>query len=121
MPRFVILLHETPPDSDRATHWDLMLEVGDVLRTWAIGEEPRMGRFIDAEGLADHRLAYLDYEGPVSRDRGTVSRWDSGHYSVEQETATQMELRLHGTRLQCRASLTRGQDAPEKWCLKLTP
>ena len=117
--RFVILLHETPPDSNRATHWDFMLEAGDVLRTWALSEEPRVGTPISVEALPDHRLAYLDYEGPVSRNRGTVTRWDAGHYLVEQESATHMQVRLHGTRLQCQAKLSRDEKTPEKWCLEL--
>lgn len=120
MLRFVILLHETPPEYHRATHWDLMLETGDVLRTWALGEEPRVGASIEADGLPNHRMAYLDYEGPVSCDRGTVARWDAGHYTVEQETATRISVRLHGTRLQCRATLTCEKGGPEKWCLQLT-
>jgi hypothetical protein len=117
--RFVILLHETPPGSNRATHWDFMLEVGDVLRTWALVDEPRVGTPISAEALPDHRLAYLDYEGPVSRNRGCVTRWDAGHYSVEHETATDLRLRLHGTRLHCQANLSRKEDAPGIWCLEL--
>ena len=31
-----------------------------------------------AEALPDHRLFYLDYEGPVTGGRGTVIQWDSG-------------------------------------------
>ena len=120
MLRFVILLHETPPDSDRVTHWDLMLRAGDVLRTWALSEEPGIGRLIDAEALPDHRLAYLDYEGPVSRNRGTVTRWDTGHYTIEQEAASCLRLRLHGDRLKCQAKLRRDENAPGRWCLELS-
>ena len=32
------------------------------------------------ERLADHRLDYLEYEGPVSGDRGSVRRVDGGQY-----------------------------------------
>src|SRR5882724_3306447 len=67
MPRFVILRHETPPGFARPAHWDFMLECGGVLRTWE---------------MADHRLAYLEYEGEVPGGRGTVSRWDEGRYEI---------------------------------------
>jgi hypothetical protein len=117
--RFVVLLHETPPGADRVTHWDFMLESGDVLRTWALTEQPRVGTRIEAVSLADHRLAYLDYEGPVTRNRGTVTRWDAGQYSIEQETAGRINLRLHGTRLQCRAVLTCHETTRGIWCLEL--
>jgi hypothetical protein len=120
MLRFVILLHETPPDSDRTTHWDLMLDTGDALRTWALSQEPRIGAPISAEVLPDHRSEYLDYEGPVSRGRGTVTRWDAGHYSIEQETAAYLHLRLDGARLQCQAKLRRNESNPALWRLELT-
>jgi hypothetical protein len=99
MPRFVILLHELPAGADRRTHWDLMLEADGVLRTWALAEEPALGRSIAAEPLADHRLAYLTYEGEVSGNRGRVTRWDSGEYEVLAEAADRLEIRLAGGRL----------------------
>jgi len=76
-----------------------MIESGDVLRTWALAEEPSDGRLTAAETLADHRLAYLDYEGAVSRDRGTVTRWDAGTYEVVAETNDSLVLTLSGERL----------------------
>ncbi|MCH2129561.1 MAG: hypothetical protein MK179_10480 [Pirellulaceae bacterium] len=82
LPRFVLLRHELPAASNRALHWDLMLERENVLRTWALEEEPSVGMSIRATELADHRLAYLDYEGPVSGNRGKVSRCERGTYKV---------------------------------------
>lgn len=77
MPRFVILEHDHP-----VLHWDLLLEAGDVLHTWRLvappGAEP-----IEATALGDHRRMYLDYEGPVSGQRGTVRRHDAGTFSEE--------------------------------------
>lgn len=70
--RFVILEHDFP-----TLHWDLMLEAGDVLKTWRLPEPPRAGT-MTVEPLPDHRVRYLDYEGPVSGDRGAVARWDAG-------------------------------------------
>ena len=42
--------------------------------------------------LPDHRKHYLDYEGEVSGDRGTVSRIDSGTY----EQQSPVRFMLHG-------------------------
>jgi hypothetical protein len=78
MPRFVILEHDHPE-----LHWDLMLEAGGVLRTWRLAQPPTAGAAIKAVALGDHRLHYLDYEGPVSGGRGTVTRWDRGTYEEE--------------------------------------
>src|SRR5947207_11677627 len=76
MPRFVILLHETPAGYSRKTHFDLMLEAGDSLRTWALDALPAPGETALAERLPDHRPIYLDYEGQLGGDRGGVSRFD---------------------------------------------
>src|SRR5262245_41193710 len=99
MPRFVVLRHEMPPDSARGrVHWDFMLEQAGALRTWALAEEPAAGDEILAEALADHRLAYLDYEGPISGDRGGVTQWDAGEYEAERDAADQLQVRLSGRR-----------------------
>ncbi|TWT37889.1 hypothetical protein KOR34_28550 [Posidoniimonas corsicana] len=80
MPRYVLLRHECPPDYRVGSHWDLMLEHESVLLTWSLSTLPAIWggaegvHEVAAEKLADHRLAYLDYEGPVSGNRGTVKR-----------------------------------------------
>src|SRR4051794_8490712 len=55
MPRFVILEHDHP-----VLHWDFMLEVGDVLRTWRLAAPPAAGMTVPAEPSFDHRKLYLD-------------------------------------------------------------
>ena len=96
MPRFVILEHDHP-----TLHWDLMLEADGVLKTWRLARPPlREHASIAATKLADHRLAYLDYEGPVSGDRGTVTRWDRGVYVTEQALdASRLMLELKGDKV----------------------
>lgn len=79
--RFVVLFHEFPIGHNRANHWDLMLEQGGRLLTWALPEMPAIGKSIAARRLPDHRLEYLNYEGPVSGDRGEVSRLIAGTYA----------------------------------------
>lgn len=78
MPRFAILEHDWP-----TRHWDLLLEHGTILKSWRLLTEPHPGQFVVAEPIADHRLLYLDYEGEVSGDRGTVTQWDTGVYEGE--------------------------------------
>ena len=74
MSRFVILNHDHP-----FKHWDLLLEVENDCRTWRLLESPAtIESRMNAVPIAPHRLLYLDYEGPVSQGRGTVSRWDFG-------------------------------------------
>lgn len=107
MPRFVILRHETPPGHARPLHWDLMLEAGDVLRTWALEREPEPNCEIAAELLPDHRLAYLTYEGPVSHNRGSVTRWDAGEYHALEESPQRLRLIVKGSWLRGIATLQR--------------
>jgi hypothetical protein len=116
MPRFVILEHDHP-----FLHWDLMLEVGGKLRTWRLSAAPAAGTQVSAEPLGDHRIAYLDYEGPVSGGRGSVVRWDSGSYelSTGTEVGDHFLIRLHGLRLQARVELTRIDT--NQWSVRFEP
>jgi hypothetical protein len=68
--RFVILHHRLADGE----HWDLMLEHEGVLLTWQLAENPILAGDgpLPARRIADHRVFYLDYEGPVSKDRGSV-------------------------------------------------
>lgn len=75
MPRFAILTHDHP-----SLHWDFLLEQGESCLTWRLLKSPDSLGEIPAEAIADHRLLYLDYEGPVSGNRGTVKRWDAGTF-----------------------------------------
>jgi hypothetical protein len=104
MPRFVILEHDHP-----YLHWDLMLEVGDRLRTWRLAQPPEQDKTISATFLADHRRLYLDYEGPLSGDRGRVVRWDAGSFAWETEERDAIEVILEGRRACGRARLARVQ------------
>lgn len=111
MPRFVILAH----DSSRGLHWDFMLEQETSLATWALPQPPDAGAQLRADQLPDHRLAYLDYEGPISGGRGTVSRWDQGTYLIERRTDEQWIVTLQGERLRGRVTLERLPDQTTVW------
>ena len=91
--RFVILTHDHP-----FFHWDLLLEAGAVAWTWRLLDEPGPDREIRAERIGDHRLLYLDFEGPVSGDRGRVARWDVGTYRVTDESESEITVALAGAR-----------------------
>lgn len=115
MPRFVILTHDHP-----FLHWDFMLEQNDVLRTWRLLSEPTPKADIAAESLPDHRTHYLDYEGPVSNDRGHVTRWDHGTFQIVDENDNLMCIELDGSRLTGVAELKREPDST-KWTFYFSP
>lgn len=116
MPRFVILRHDAAGGFGRGLHWDFMLESQKVLRTWALAVEPSGDRVsCFAEQLADHRTAYLDFEGEISGGRGTVLRFDAGDYCLVQDDEQTMIVNLSGRRLRGTATLIRGGYDDQRW------
>jgi len=91
MPRFVILYHQ----SQAGDHWDVMLEADSALTTWSIPALcPSGASFVcPATALPPHRKHYLDYEGDIAGNRGTVTRVDTGTY----EQLSPETFVLHGT------------------------
>ena len=114
-PALAILQHDSP----RGLHWDLLLEVGQALKTWALPQPPQYSSEMICEALPDHRPAYLEYEGPVSGGRGTVTRWDDGEYQTECQNEGEWIVRLAGRRLVAKAVLTCSSQEPGKWSLRL--
>jgi hypothetical protein len=114
MPRFVILEHRW-----NGVHWDFMLEADGTLVTWAIDSPIRPGVELPARRLADHRLAYLDYEGAISGGRGRVSRIDRGVYHVAAWSDRCIRVELRGARFRGRSELTWADAQSEGegwWC-----
>jgi hypothetical protein len=96
--RFVVLKHFVTPNLARCggDHLDWMFHIGDALRTWAT---PLTDRFdqplqLDAYPLADHRIVYLDYQGELSDDRGSVHRLLAGQCEVLREDEQRFVARL---------------------------
>ncbi len=116
MRRFVILEH-----SWNGVHWDLMLEEKDALRTWALESPLAEGRCVPARSLADHRRVYLDYEGPVSGNRGSVRRVESGTYKALCWSEDRVVVRLQASalkgELELRRSVTPG--VSDRWEARL--
>lgn len=121
MPRFVLLTHDHP-----FVHWDLLVQRGEVLRSWRLLESPERWQSgaqpadLSAEGIADHRLRYLDYEGPVSRERGRVARWDHGQAEWLADGESSVRLRLSGERLIGELTLDRDESG-SLWTARFFP
>ena len=88
--RYVILHHS----GHGPEHYDLMLECDEALATWQFPQNPFAAEappdFFDQLPccrLADHRKAYLTYEGPVSGGRGEVRRVASGTCDILEAAA----------------------------------
>ncbi len=111
MPGYVILTHDSPD----GTHWDFMLEMGPILATWALEEPPESGRTIRAKPLPDHRTAYLEYEGPISGDRGSVTQWDRGTYQLRQHDDQRLVAILSDGKLSGSVTLEQTAEEPLRW------
>lgn len=88
-----------PESSTRVSHFDLMLEFGDSLRTWELLRLPTQGEKCTVRRLPDHRLHYLDYEGPLTENRGHVIGWERGKAIWSSADEDRMEILLFGERL----------------------
>src|SRR5262245_47568759 len=94
MPRYVVLEHDWPQ-----LHWAFMREVGAALRTSRRAARPAPARATAARRIGDHRLDYLDYEGPLSGNRGRVARWDAGWFAWRADEPETTAVCLEGQRL----------------------
>jgi len=108
-----------------ARHFDLRLEVGGAMRSWAVPKGPSLDPAVKrlAIEVGDHAIDYNDFEGAV--DGGRVIVWDRGHYEQGGRVAWPEALErghavfvLHGEKLRGGFALqrTRGGEKPQ-WLL----
>jgi hypothetical protein len=91
MPRYVILAHDWP-----YPHFDFLLEDGTHLHGWRLEAFPQPGEAIPATVLPRHRLIYLNYEGPLTGNRGSVKRVDRGVFEWTDQSPESIRVKLQG-------------------------
>lgn len=89
--RFVIQEHTR---EGQETHWDLMLEHGEVLESYRLGCAPGAlaQQAVRAERIFDHPLRFLRYEGAVNEGKGNIRIAEAGRY--ESHVAEEGQYRI---------------------------
>ena len=70
-------------------------------------------RTILAEDSFDHRLIYLDYEGPISGARGIVKRFDWGTFNWLEQKDNLVAVQLSGQKITGKVKLVQLQKPQE--------
>ncbi len=121
-PRPFVLLHHALPDSE---HWDLCLDQGESMVTWPVLQVPMTLMSsakppLHARRIQDHRRLYLDYEGPVSGNRGHVARVDRGTYTVLRQQPGHWTVCLSGSLMIGRFEIVAADDSDADWLVYRT-
>lgn len=115
--RYVVLFHR----QQAGDHFDLMIENGETLATWKMEQpsENATAEGISCRRLGGHRREYLEYEGPISGERGSVTRHDEGQCEFEKQDESVWCGRFDGKKLSWRFELRRGDVDVETWTFYL--
>ena len=113
--RFVVQLHDAT-----TLHIDLRLQIGDVLRSWAVPKgpslDPKTRRL--AVPVDDHDLEAGDFEGVHEghrRGSGAVIIWDEGAAEIVTDQPAHLSFILHGSKLAGGFALTKTGE--RRWIL----
>ena len=115
LPRFVVQVHDAT-----TLHFDFRLQVGEVLRSWAVPKGPSLDPGVRrlAVPVADHDLAAGEFEGVregQSRGSGAVIIWDEGTAEILRDEPGHVSFVLHGRKLSGGFALTRTGE--RRWVL----
>lgn len=85
-------------------HYDLRLEFGGVLKSWALPKEPPQDEHTKRLAVAteDHPLDYANFEGTIPEGHygaGKVEIWDKGTFEPIEEAEGKLHVNIHGKKL----------------------
>jgi DNA ligase D-like protein (predicted 3'-phosphoesterase) len=113
--RFVVQVHDAT-----TLHFDLRIQVGQVLRSWAVPKgpslDPRVRRL--AVPVPDHDLSAGDFEGVhegQARGSGAVIIWDEGRAEITRDEPGHLSFTACGHKLTGGFALTRTGE--RRWIL----
>lgn len=93
MHRYTILDHDWP-----TPHFDLLFDLDSEsdLLAFRLAAMPVVGEGVSLKRLPAHRRIYLDYEGPVNGNRGSVTRVDTGSFQILRHCEDSLVIELSG-------------------------
>ncbi|ASR38310.1 DNA ligase [Prauserella marina] len=88
----------------RQLHWDVRLERGGVLVSWAVpkGLPPAPGTVRLAVRTEDHPMEYATFSGEIPKGEygaGSMTIWDSGRYETLKWSDREVSVVFHGERV----------------------
>ena len=121
--RFVVHEHEA-----RRHHFDFRLEIGGVLKSWAVPKGPSMDPSEKrlAVQVPDHPLSYGDFEGVIPEGQygaGPVVIWDRGTFQASSDDPEgdlergKLSFTLKGRKLKGGFTLVRFKRREAEWLL----
>jgi bifunctional non-homologous end joining protein LigD len=120
--RFVIHEHHAT-----RLHFDLRLEIGGVLKSWAVPKgvsmNPQEKRL--AVAVPDHSIGYIGFEGRLAEGTygaGEVRIWDKGEFETETDALKQLEkgkliFTFHGEKLKGEFTLLKMWNHEKNWLI----
>jgi CRP-like cAMP-binding protein len=85
------------------------------MRAWEFREDLLTILRQHVQALPDHRREYLDYEGPISGDRGYVRRVAEGTCELLRETPTEWVVRLQSEVIAGELRIVRNTPEDQSW------
>lgn len=85
-------------------HYDLRLEINDVLKSWVIPKSPPLKEGIKrlAVQTKDHQLSYAEFEGEIPEGEygaGKVEIWDYGDFKILEFEENKIVIDIKGQKL----------------------
>lgn len=120
--RFVIHEHHAT-----RLHFDLRLEIGGVLKSWAVPKgvsmNPQEKRL--AVAVPDHSIGYIGFEGRLTEGTygaGEVRIWDKGEFETENDALKQLEkgkliFTFYGEKLKGEFTLLKMWNQEKNWLI----
>jgi DNA ligase D-like protein (predicted 3'-phosphoesterase) len=103
-------------------HYDMRLEINDVLKSWAIPKTPPREKGIKRLAIQteDHPIKYASFEGVISEGNygaGSVEIWDKGTFKIEENEKDKLVIHINGKKLEGRYCLIRFKGQEKNWLL----